>query len=187
MASSQHRVPPPPCPVCQQTDQVMRLPVAYEAGLTRFGPPAMPVARVPMIKYIIVGFALVTVGVFFILIWSGVGGYGGWPIAVQIIQVVLTLAAIVVALVLSFIAFQRVVRGDLQSQKYLPAWDQAMENWRRLYYCKRDNVVFDPQTNKVLSDTAVRSLLSVDTALDVATSPQQAEQAQTQSAQPSHQ
>ena len=67
----------------------------------------MPVARVSMMKYIIVGFALVTVGVFFILIWSGVGGYGGWPIAVQIIQVVLTLVAIVAALVLSFVAFQR--------------------------------------------------------------------------------
>lgn len=187
MASSQYRVPPPPCPVCQQTDQVMRLPVAYEAGLTRFGPPAMPVARVSMMRSIIVGFALVTVGVFFILIWSGVGGYGGWPLPVQILQVVLTLAAIVTALVLSLLAFLRVVRGDLQSQKYLPAWDQAMENWRRLYYCKRDNVVFDPQTNKVLSDAAVRSLLSVDTTLDVATSPQQAEQTQTQSAQPSHQ
>jgi len=140
-----------------------------------------------MMKYIIAGFVLITVGVFFILIWSGVGGYGGWPIAVQIIQVVLTLVAIVAALVLSFVAFLRVVRGDIQSQKYLPAWDQAMENWRRLYYCKRDNVVFDPQTNKVLSDAAVRSLLSVDTALDVATSPQQAEQAQTESAQASHQ
>jgi len=140
-----------------------------------------------MMKYIIAGFVLITVGVFFILIWSGVGGYGGWPIAVQIIQVVLTLVAIVAALVLSFVAFLRVVRGDIQSQKYLPAWDQAMENWRRLYYCKRDNVVFDPQTNKVLSDAAVRSLLSVDTALDVATSPQQVEQAQTESAQASHQ
>jgi len=147
----------------------------------------MPVAKVSMMKYIIAGFVLITVGVFFILIWSGVGGYGGWPIAVQIIQVVLTLVAIVAALVLSFVAFLRVVRGDIQSQKYLPAWDQAMENWRRLYYCKRDNVVFDPQTNKVLSDAAVRSLLSVDTALDVATSPQQAEQAQTESAQASHQ
>jgi len=147
----------------------------------------MPVAKVSMMKYIIAGFVLITVGVFFILIWSGVGGYGGWPIAVQIIQVVLTLVAIVAALVLSFVAFLRVVRGDIQSQKYLPAWDQAMENWRRLYYCKRDNVVFDPQTNKVLSDAAVRSLLSVDTALDVATSPQQVEQAQTESAQASHQ
>lgn len=187
MASSQNRIPPTPCPVCQRTDQIMRLPAAYEAGLTRFGPPVMPVAKVSMMRSIIIGFALVTVGVFFIFIWSGVGGYAGWPMAVQVIQIVLTLAAIVAALVLSLLAFLRVVRGDLQSQKYLPAWDQAMENWRRLYYCKRDNVVFDPQTNKVLSDAAVRSLLSVDTTLDVATSPQQAEQAQTESAQASHQ
>ena len=139
----------------------------------------MPVAKVPMMKYIVVGFALVTVGVFFILVWSGVGGYGSWPFPVQVVLIVLTLAGIVAALILSLIAFLRVVKGDLQSQKYLPAWDQAMENWRRLYYCKRDDVVFDPQTNKTLSDAAVRSLLSVNTIADVATQPPQA---QTQSA-----
>lgn len=182
MVSSQQRTPP--CPVCRQTDQVKRLSVAYEAGVQRFAPPVMPVARVSMMKYIVVGFVLVTFGVFFILIWSGVGGYGGWPLPVQIIQVVLTLVAIVAALVISLIAFLRVVRGDLQSQKYLPAWDQAMENWRRLYYCKRDDVVFDPQTNKTLTDAQVKSLLSVNATVDAAASPQQA---QTQSAQASHQ
>lgn len=182
MVSSQQRTPP--CPVCHQIDQVKRLSAAYEAGIQRFAPPAMPVARVPMMRSIVVGFVLVTFGVFFILIWSGVGGYGGWPLPVQIIQVVLTLAGIVAALVLSLLAFLRVVRGDLQSQKYLPAWDQAMENWRRLYYCKRDDVVFDPQTNKTLTDAQVKSLLSVNATVDAAASPQQA---QTQSVQASHQ
>ena len=182
MASSQLRVPP--CPVCQQTDQVKRLSAAYQAGVERFAPPAMPVAKVPMMKYILVGFALVTVGVFFILVWSGVGGYGSWPFPVQVVLIVITLAGIVAALILSLIAFLRVVKGDLQSQKYLPAWDQAMENWRRLYYCKRDDVVFDPQSNKTLSDATVRSLLAVNATLDVATSPQQE---QPQSTTASHQ
>jgi hypothetical protein len=180
MASSQHKVPPPPCPVCQQTDQVKRLPAAYESGVERFAPPPMPVARVGMMKYIVVSFFIVLVGSFMILTFAGVGGYGTWPQAVQVILVVLVLAGIVTALVLSFIAFQRVVRGDLQSQKYLPAWDEAMEHWRSLYYCKRDDVVFDPQTNKTLSDAAVKSLLSVEKAVP-------AQQTQTQSAAASHQ
>jgi hypothetical protein len=189
MAYSQQKASPP-CPVCQQTDQVMRLSAAYASGAEqRFAPPPMPVAKVGMMKYILVGFALVIVGIFIILTFAGVGGYGSWPQPVQITLVVLVLAGIVTALALSFVAFQRVVRGDLQSQQYLPAWDQAMENWRRLYYCKRDDVVFDPQSHKTLSDAAVRSLLAVNATLDVATSPKQAQtqQTQTQSATTPHQ
>ena len=161
----------------------MRLPAAYESGMQRFAPPPMPVARVGMMKYISVGFALVVVGVFIILTFAGVGGYGTWPQPVQIVLVVVVLAGIITALVLSFLAFQHVVRGDLQSQKYLPAWDRALENWRRLYYCKRDDVVFDPQTNKTLSDAAVKSLLSVT----VTAPTQPAQAAQTQSATASQQ
>ena len=134
MASSQQKVSPP-CPVCQQTDQVMSLPAAYESRVEqRFAPPPMPVAKVGMMKTIVIGFFIVLVGSFIILTFAGVGGYGSWPEAVQVVLVVLVIAGIVTTLVLSFIAFQRIVRGDLQSQQYLPAWDEAMENWRRLYY-----------------------------------------------------
>lgn len=165
MVSSQVQKPQvqkPHCPVCQQADQVMKLPAAYESGMERFAPPPMPVARIRMMGYILVGFALVIGGVFFIFIWAGSGAFESWSLAVQIIQVTLTILAIVAALVLSFIAFLRVVQGDLRTQKYLPAWDRAMENWRRLYYCKRDNVVFDPKANKVVSDAALKALLAVE-------------------------
>ena len=162
MASSQHKVSSP-CPVCQQTDQVMPLQVAYESGaVQRFAPPPMPVSKVGMMKSIVVGFALVFVGSFIILTFATVGGYGSWPQPVRIILIVLVLAGIVTALVLSLIAFLRIVRGDNQTLQYLPAWDEAMENWRRLYYCRRDDVVFDPQTNKTLSDAAVKSMLTVN-------------------------
>ena len=162
MASSQHKVSSP-CPVCQQTDQVMPLQVAYESGAEqRFAPPPMPVAKVGMMKSIVVGFALVFIGSFIILTFATVGGYGSWPQPVQIVLVVLVISAIVLTLVLSFLAFQRVVKGDNQTLQYLPAWDEAMENWRRLYYCRRDDVVFDPQTNKTISDAAVKSMLTVN-------------------------
>jgi hypothetical protein len=155
-----------PCPVCQQIDQAMPLQVAYETGAEqRFAPPPMPVAKVGMMKSIVVGFGLVLVGVFIILTFAGVGGYAGWPEPVQITLVVLVLAGIVTALILSFLAFQRIVKGDLTTQQYLPAWDEAMENWRRLAYCKRDDVVYDPQTNKVLEDAAVKSMLTVEKAV----------------------
>jgi hypothetical protein len=162
MASSLHKASPP-CPVCQQTDQVLSLQGAYETGVEqRFAPPPMPVAKVGMMKSIIVGFGLVFVGSFIILTFATVGGYGSWPQWVQILLVVLVIAGIVTTLVLSLVAFLRVVRGDNQTLQYLPAWDEAMENWRRLYYCKRDDVVFDPQTNKALTDAAVKSMLTVN-------------------------
>jgi hypothetical protein len=171
MASSQHKVLSP-CPVCQQTDQVMPLQVAYESGAEqRFSPPAMPVSKVGMMKSIVVGFALVVVGVFIILTFAGVGGYANWPQPIQVILVVLVLAGIVTALVLSLTAFLRIVKSDNQTLQYLPAWDEAMEKWRRLYYCRRDDVVFDPQTNKTLSDAAVKSMLTIN--MSAPTQPEQ--------------
>jgi hypothetical protein len=151
------------CPVCHQSDLVMTAQKAYERGVTRLAPPVMPVARVNMMKYTIPGFLLVAVGVFFIFIWSGSNGYAGWGLVVQIIEVVLTIAAIVAALVLSFIALLRVVSGDARTQKYLPAYDAALEKWSKLAYCKRDDVVFDPQANKIISDADLRNMLTIDT------------------------
>ena len=159
MASSQ--VQKVLCPVCHQADQVQKASVAYENGVTRLQPPTMPMAHIGMMSYIIIAFGLVAMGAFFILVWSGTS-LGGWPIAVQVTVVALTILAIITALVISFLAFLRVVQGDMKTQKLLPAYDEAMEKWRRLYYCKRDDVVFDPQTNKALSDAAVKSMLTVN-------------------------
>jgi hypothetical protein len=163
MASSETKVLSP-CPVCQQTDQVLPLQLAYETGAEqRFAPPPMPVAKVGMMKSIVVGLAIVFIGSFIILTFATVGGYGSWPEAVQVVLVAIVIAGIITALVLSFLAFQRVVKGDNQMLQYLPVWDEAMNNWRHLYYCRRDDVVFDPQTNKTLPDAAVKSMLTINT------------------------
>ena len=151
----------PRCPVCQQADQVMTLARAYESGISRFAPPPMPVGRVPMINYMIIGMGLVTLGSFFIIVLLGSAGL---PEVVRIIQVVITLIGIVAALWLSFLAFRNASRADLNSQRLLPSWDRALENWGRLRYCKRDNIVFDPQqaSPKALSDSELSSLLAVE-------------------------
>ena len=159
MASSQ--VQKVTCPVCHQADEVQKASVAYANGVTRLAPPKEPVAHVGMMTYILIACALVGFGSFCILVFSGTS-FSDWPRPVQVTDVVVTLIAIVAALVISFIAFQRVVQGDLKTQKFLPAYDEAMEKWNRLYYCKRDNVVFDVQTNKTISDAELRSMLSVE-------------------------
>ena len=159
MASSQ--VQNVSCPVCHQADQVQTASAAYASGVTRLAPPKEPVAHIGMMRYIIVAFALVGFGAFFILIFSGTS-FDSWPRPVQVIDVVITILAIVAALVISFLAFIRVVQGDEKTQKLLPAYDEAMERWRHLYYCKRDDVVFDAQTNQIIPEAALRSMLSVE-------------------------
>jgi hypothetical protein len=37
-----------------------------------------------------------------------------------------------------------------------------MERWRSLYYCARNDVVFNPQTNKVVGDEQLAALRSMD-------------------------
>ncbi len=163
MASADSSVPV--CPVCHKSDQVKKLQAAYAAGVERLAPPAMPSSTFTMMRFTVIGMALVALGAFTILVFSGVNGLGSWAVPLQIVDVTIILIAIVTALVLSIIAFQRIGRGDLESQKRYPAWDHAMENYNRLYYCARDNVVFDPQEEqgKVLSEAELASLLSVDT------------------------
>ncbi len=150
----------PVCPVCHQADQVMTLKAAYESGMERFAPPPMPTARVPMIRTMAIGVGVIALGSFLIIVLLVPTNLPPWA---QIIQAVLTVIAIVVVLALSLLAFLRVVRGDLHSQQLLPAWDNALAIWGRLRYCKRDNVVFDPQqaSYKPLSDEELDSLLSV--------------------------
>jgi len=69
-------------------------------------------------------------------------------------------ASIVAALVLSIVAFTKVGRGDQEASKHYAEWDLAMERYGRLRYCSRDNVVFDPQTQKIVSVEELASLMS---------------------------
>jgi hypothetical protein len=147
----------------------MTLQAAYESGISRFAPPPMPVGRASMMKYMIAGVAIVIIGVFFIIVLLGSSNLNidfgnGFVIDFRVIQVVITIAGIVVALVLSLLAFIRAVQGDLESQRLLPSWDRAIENWSRLRYCGRDKIVFDPQQvpPKALSDEALSALLAVE-------------------------
>jgi NADH:ubiquinone oxidoreductase subunit 3 (subunit A) len=151
----------PLCPVCHRADQVKDAQGAYEAGIERLAPPKMPGKAVSMTGFIGIGMIVVGIGVFFIILLAAAGD--SIPRPLQVVQVAITLVAIVVALVLSFMAFQRLGRSDAESTQRLPAWDRAMENWRRLYFCGRDSVVFDAQQGKVVSDQALRSLLEVET------------------------
>ncbi|GCE18287.1 hypothetical protein [Dictyobacter kobayashii] len=147
----------PACPVCDQTDQVKTMQAAYNSGVARCAPPDMPTRNVSMMKPITI--CGVFVGICLFLIITLIGGMEtGFPQIAQLILVVFTLIFIVTALAVSYWAFQRVVRGDNETVELYPAWDKATAQWKSLYYCSRDDIVFDPKTNTQVSNNQLASL-----------------------------
>ncbi|MFL5629139.1 MAG: hypothetical protein ACJ788_26460 [Ktedonobacteraceae bacterium] len=150
----------PLCPVCHKADAVKKLQTAYDEGITRFAPPPMPTKTVSMLKYMMFSIGIIAICVFAIIVFVGSESFGQAFSIAELLLVLVTLICIVAALVLSYIAFTKVVQGDDEASKRYPEWDRAVENWERLRYCSRDDVVFDPQTGKTVSEEALNSLLS---------------------------
>ncbi len=150
----------PLCPVCNQSDQVMAMQTAYDAGVARCAPPTMPTRNISMMPYII--FSVILVGICIVLILVLIGSESNIGSIAEYILLGLTLLSIITALVLSYYAFQRVVKGDNEATLLFPAWDRATAVWRTLYYCKRDDAVFDPKNASVLTAAQVSALRSVE-------------------------
>ena len=167
-------VPPqqPLCPVCHRADKVKSLEAAYNSGIERFAPPPMPTRTVGMMRLLSVGMVIVGLCVFFIIVLIGSESFGQAFSVPELLLVSLTLICIVAALALSFVAFTRVQQGDREAEKQYPLWDKALANWGRLRYCSRDDIAFDPETNKTITEEQLSSLISI-------TMPQTEEQAGT--------
>ena len=155
MASAEQQLPS--CPVCNRSDEVKTTKAAYNSGVALAAPPDLPTRQVSMMPYVSACMVLVGIFVFLVIVFiggleNGLPSYFMWPL------VVLTIVSIITALVVSYIAFQRVVSGDNEAALSFPAYDQAMNTWGHLHYCSRDNVVFDPRSQKTLSKEQIASL-----------------------------
>jgi hypothetical protein len=157
-------VPPqqPLCPVCHRGDKVKSLEAAYNSGIERFAPPPMPTRTVGMMKLLSVGMVIVGLCIFLIIVLVGSESFGQAFSIPELILVSVTLLCIVLALVLSFIAFTKVQQGDREAEKLYPLWDKALANWGRLRYCSRDDIVFDPETNKAITEEQLNHLISTN-------------------------
>jgi hypothetical protein len=153
MASADNSTPT--CPVCHQADQVKTTQAAYTSGVARCAPPDMPTRNISMLPYI--GAGVVLIGILVFLIITLVAS-GGMATSFMGIFLSITVVCIIGVLALSFYAFQRVVRGDAETTLQFPAWDSAMATWRSLYYCSRDDVVFDTKANKVVTSEQFATL-----------------------------
>ena len=152
----------PLCPVCHKADKVKKLETAYNEGLERFAPPPLPGKTVSVVRYMVSSMILIGLFIFFILVLVGSESFGQGFSFVELALVLGATASIIAALVLSYIAFTKVVRGDQDASKHYAEWDLAMERYKRLLYCSRDNVIFDPQTQKIVSVEELASLMSTE-------------------------
>ena len=148
------------CPVCNRSDDVKTMQAAYESGVDKCAPPDMPTKRVSMMPYVISGAIIVGICIFLIIVL--VGSYeSNLPAVVQWVLLAVTLICIVIALGLSYYAFQRIVKGDNEASELYPAWDSAMVTWRSLSYCAHDDVVFNPKTSATLTEKQLAALRSM--------------------------
>jgi hypothetical protein len=108
-----------------------------------------------MMPYIGGGMVITGILVFFIIVLVASGSMS--PL-IMTIYLVITIICIIGVLAVSFYAFQRVVKGDAEATRCLPAWDQAMSTWRNLSYCSRDDVLFDSKTNKIFTNEQFAAL-----------------------------
>jgi hypothetical protein len=153
MASAEKSIPT--CPVCHQSDLVKTTQAAYASGVSRCAPPDMPTHNIPMIPYIGAGVVLIGILVFII---TAIVVSGGMAASFMGIFLSLAVVCIIGVLALSFYAFQRVVKGDVETTLQFPAWDHATATWRSLYYCSHDDVVFDPKAEKVVTNEQLAAL-----------------------------
>ena len=146
----------PICPECQHSDQVKTTRAAYNSGVALAAPPDLPARQVLMMPYISV--CILLIGIFVFLIIVSLGGMNNLPAAFMWPFFALALLCIISVLVVSYIAFQRVVHGDNEAASRYPAYDQAMNTWSHLYYCARDKIVFDPEARQALSNEQISKL-----------------------------
>jgi len=151
----------PACPVCRKTDKVLKLQTAYNQGIAHLAPPPMPTRTVGMMRFLGLGMLLVGLCIFFVIVLIGSESFGNGFSVGELILVILTLVCIISALSLSFVAFTRIVHGDREAEKLYPEWDRALEQYHRLRYCARDDIVFDPETGKTLSGETLAAILTV--------------------------
>ena len=149
--------PKPNCPVCHQEDQVKTMQAAYNSGVARCAPPDMPTRNIPMLKYLVISGLFLGICLFLTITLIG-GMENKLPQIFQFILAVVTLICLLITLGMSYYAFQRVVRGDAETTVLYPAWDKATATWNGLSYCSRDDVVFDPETEKLVSNEELTNI-----------------------------
>lgn len=73
------------------------------------------------------------------------------------------LGTAIVGLGLGFLIFHAKSKHDKKERERVaheePLWREAMKRWERLYYCQRDDIVFDPEMRDTCQPQAIREFV----------------------------
>lgn len=70
-----------------------------------------------------------------------------------------TVAGLIGLIVVYSIHNNKLEKSKSEYQRYQSAWHKAMNKWNRLYYCHRDDIVFDPEINDYSPPTGMNNLI----------------------------
>ncbi|GAC1662858.1 MAG: hypothetical protein PVS3B3_34270 [Ktedonobacteraceae bacterium] len=129
------------CPICQQAASAKRVASLYETARyhtdARFVPPTAPRVRSFLIKPITWGVVIETITLFAVMVICASNHF-------SLVAFWLALAGICVPVILSALAFRRMLTAEKQRASSDYAWDEAMATWSQLLYCTVDDEIFDP-------------------------------------------
>ena len=154
----------PACPVCQQSDQVKPLQAVYGRGSERIATAARPRRTKALLPWLLLAAVIYLAAQFYLLVqMGGPAGFQNWPIWGQILEVALLIGAATAFIWLSMFAFRNWLDAVREERQVVPTRDpkgHALDpNLRRLYYCQRDDVVFDEQRQLVPKEAALKEVL----------------------------
>jgi hypothetical protein len=106
-----------------------------------------------------VSLALIVAGAFFLSFWL-------WAKALEILSLsgtiglILTVLYLIAILVVALTVVARsITHSGRRFRDRMQAWETCMSVWMRLYYCHRDDVVFDPGSGVYASPYALGRIL----------------------------
>lgn len=70
---------------------------------------------------------------------------------------VIIAVAVAVEILLVWSSYGKV--NALYTKQVLPPWQKVLARWNRLYYCYRDDIVYDPETGRAVPPSQINTLL----------------------------
>ncbi|GAC1427890.1 MAG: hypothetical protein PVS3B3_22520 [Ktedonobacteraceae bacterium] len=135
-----HHTPLSVCPICRKASMKrvasLYTTVRYHTD-ARFVPPSAPQERSYLIQPITGGIVIETITLFAVMVICASNHF-------SLVALWLALAGICIPLLLSALAFRRMLAAEKQRALQECAWDEAMEIWSHLLYCTVDDVIIDP-------------------------------------------
>ena len=144
-----------PCPVCNRIDAIQKLTAIQALGkVETSGPGGLSESATKLILDIQPPYAPNYDGCTCLTVLALSAVVGGIVAIVNVIEtgkdepLIGLFVAIVIAVFFVRSAISSYIKTKRKRQQWQAKLPKAMEIWNRMYYCARDDIIFDPETGK---------------------------------------